>query len=65
VAISSEPHDITLTLAKLPTGPDLRVGIQSRTGRVRMLAVGAGVALGTVILGCIVVATMAVFFANA
>jgi acyl carrier protein len=30
-----------------------------------MLAVGAGVALGTVVLGCIVVATMAVFFANA
>jgi acyl carrier protein len=29
-----------------------------------MLAVGAGVALGTVVLGCIVVATMAVFFAN-
>jgi hypothetical protein len=30
-----------------------------------MLAVGAGVALGTVVLGCIVGATMAVFFANA
>jgi hypothetical protein len=30
-----------------------------------MLAVGAGVALGTVVLGCIVVGTMAVFFANA
>ena len=30
-----------------------------------MLAIGAGVALGTVVLGCIVVATMAVFFANA
>ena len=30
-----------------------------------MLAVGAGVALDTVVLGCIFVATMAVFFANA